>query len=323
MIITFWAAYKRSVSGNRFSDTLRAGFTLIELLVVIAIIAILAALLLPALSTAKARAQAVNCMSNAKQMAAAITMYTGDNNDWFPPNPDEGLTTPGFTWCAGQGQIGGAQEFNPDVLKDTTMTLIAPYTAANVGIFRCPSDPRFGTYQGSNPALAGRTVPSARTVSMNQGVGCVDAYWERNNDNGAHSAAAGWVPTDGPWLGGGPRPSNRHDNPWATFGKLTEFRAMGASMVFLTVDESHFSINDAGLAVSADPAVPKWVDFPGTYHNNACGLSFCDGRAEVHKWKGTSVKLNAMPSGQVIVPNTVTDMYDWNWLWTHATIKVQ
>lgn len=96
---------------------------------------------------------------------------------------------------------------------------------------------------------------------------------------------------------------------------------MGASMVFLTVDESHYSLNDASLAVSA--AVPKWVDFPGSYHNNACGLSFCDGRAEVHKWKGTSVKLNAMPNGQVTVPNTVTDMYDWNWLWMHATVRVQ
>ena len=99
----------------------RRAFTLIELLVVIAIIAILAALLFPAFSHAKKRAQGIICLNGGKQLMTALTMYVGDNNDCYPPNPDDGNSLPGYNWCSGNAGIGGADEYNPDVLKNPNL----------------------------------------------------------------------------------------------------------------------------------------------------------------------------------------------------------
>jgi prepilin-type processing-associated H-X9-DG protein len=167
--------------------------------------------------------------------------------------------------------------------------------------FKCPADKRVGKYQGVRPEMKGQKIPAARTFSMSQAVG---------TDPG--SPSLGKLPVNGPWLTGSNGVNNRNKGPWRVYGKESDVVDPGPSSLWMLIDEDQWSINDAGFAMGCQN--PVWIDWPGTYHNNACGLAFADGHSEIHKWVDARTKVKIVGGvgqvGQLNVPNSL----DWQWL---------
>ena len=117
-----------------------AGFTLIELLVVIAVIAILAALLLPALAKARERAEAIACLNNTHQLALAWQLYADDHEGLLPYN----LGMNGSSFRTNINWVNNVMTW--DLSSDNTNTAtiteasLGPYVSGATGIYRCPSD---------------------------------------------------------------------------------------------------------------------------------------------------------------------------------------
>ncbi|HEY3863436.1 MAG TPA: prepilin-type N-terminal cleavage/methylation domain-containing protein [Verrucomicrobiae bacterium] len=269
---------------KRLRPQLRAAFTLIELLVVIAIIAILASLLLPALAFAKQQAQGAQCMSNLKQLTLGWTMYTGDNKDFLAVNGDENFE-PTILNLRQYPQWCPGRE---DELADSTNLfikagLIYPYVP-NVNVYKCPAD---NTFILNNKAQT--TVPKSRSISMN-----------------------GWI---------SPAPPSIQDlgptNGCILYHKGTDLNLPGSSKIWLLMDENPWSINDAFLVIN--PQDTGWVDHPASYHNHACGISFCDGHAEIHKWTDSAVYNYSLLDQQNGTDPTPVNFTDLRWIQSAST----
>jgi prepilin-type processing-associated H-X9-DG protein len=221
-------------------------------------------------------------LNGGKQMMMAMLLYTSDNNEFYPPNPDGGTTDPGYNWCAGEAGIDGPDEFNPDLIKNPATSLLINYLGGKAALFKCPADARMGLYQGTDdPALIGQTLPAARTFSVNNAVGTIDPGFDADGPGpGSPHSGVPDLSVNGPKLNN--QNTHRRNTPWRTFGKTTDAGTPGPSRLWVLVDEDIHSINDAAFCFGMEQ--PEWIDAPGAAHNGACGFAFADGHSEIHRW---------------------------------------
>ena len=264
-------------------------FTLMELLVVISIIAILAALLLPVLSQAKARATAIQCQGNLKQLQLAWHMYVNDHDDFIPGNNwwqeagSNGMARCSLNWTTGWEDATLADDpdnTNADLFLNPKWASLGEYTKS-AGIYYCPAS-RVMVKEGRG------LFPLARTVSMNG------------------------------WMGYTNRPLVTE---FKFLRKTTDLVKLSASNAFVFVDERDDSVDDGFFGVSMVSAT--MVEIAANYHGGGGPITFADGHVEFHRWLSPDTRFpqqSGIATEKYNFISVAPDDPDLLWLQEHATI---
>ena len=244
-------------------------FTLIELLVVIAIIAILASMLLPALSRAKSKAQQIGCLNNYRQLQLCWLMYCDDNQTQLPSNAAINIQ-----YNRAALSVGANSWLQGNAWTDTTSSNIQQGVLFNynqsVAIYKCPSDTSTVRDLG--------LIPRTRSVSMSM------------------------------YMNVGPQPGDRWFNDsWHKTTQIRGPDPSKA-LVFIdehekSIQQSAFGINSPNKLWLFGTDQWTWISFPATRHNNGCNMTFADGHAERWRWvEQNTARVSALDSWLVLQP---------------------